>query len=79
MYQNAGNVIATGVIVGAGRSSLHGGTHAVAVVFANENDGQFPQFGHVESLEQLALVGRTVTVQRQTHAISTYITSAIIK
>lgn len=45
------------VVVGAGRGPLHRRPHAVLVVLADEDARQLPQGGHVEGLEQLALIG----------------------
>lgn len=45
------------VVVGAGWRSLHRRPHPVLVVLADEDARQLPQGGHVERLEQLALIG----------------------
>lgn len=58
-----GDVLAALVVVGDGRRAVGGGTHTVLVVLAAEDDGELPQASHVVGLEDLALVGGTVTVE----------------
>lgn len=53
--------ISTGVEQGIHGRTFNGGTHTVLVVLANEESGKSPQFGHVGGLEQLPLVGSTVS------------------
>lgn len=47
--------------------------HTVVVVLADKDDGQLPQIGHVVGLEDLSLIGSTVTVQCQAHATVTLV------
>jgi hypothetical protein len=58
-----GDVLAALVVLGDGRRAVGSGTHAVLVVLAAEDDGELPQTGHVVGLEDLTLVGGTVTVE----------------
>ena len=46
---------------------MRGRTHSELVVLAHVDDGQVPQLRHVPSLEELALRGRTVSVEGERH------------
>lgn len=57
------NVVATSVVLGAGRRSVCARSHSISVVLADEKHRKGPQLRHVVRLVHLALVGRTVPVQ----------------
>lgn len=59
--------VSTGVEEGIHGRTFNRSTHAVLVVLADEECGQIPQFGHVGSLEQLSLVGSTVSEENTGH------------
>ena len=59
------NVLSTLVVVGDGGGTVSGGTHTVLVVLTTEDDGQLPEAGHVVGLEDLTLVGSTITVESE--------------
>ena len=59
---DTGNGIAHFVIIGNARMTVHGGPHAVVVVFNAKNHGEFPERRHVGCLPYLSLVGSPVTV-----------------
>lgn len=65
----ARDVVAARVVVGGGGASLGAGTHGKTVVLAHEHAGQVPQLGHVVGLEDLALVGRPVSIEGQAHPV----------
>ena len=55
--------ITSSVVSGVGGRSLSRGTHAILVIFANEDTGQVPKLGHVEGFKNLTLIASTVTVE----------------
>jgi 2-methylisocitrate lyase-like PEP mutase family enzyme len=71
-YPNAWDVVTASVVIRAGRSAIHRSTHAVSVVFADKDNGQFPQLGNVHGLVQLTLISSTIAVQGQANTISSY-------
>src|SRR5690606_11070184 len=44
-----------------GGRAVYAGAHGVLIVLDDEHDRQLPQLGHVESLVDLALVGRAIS------------------
>ena len=55
--------------VGLGRRARDRGTHGVAVVLYHVDDRQLPQFGHVEALIDLTLVGGAVAEIRHRNIV----------
>merc|ERR1712072_505455 len=60
-----GDVLATLVVLGHGGGTASGGTHTVLVVLAAKDDRDVPELSQVERLEDLTLVGSTVSVESQ--------------
>lgn len=59
----ARDVLTTLVVVGQGGGTGSRGTHTVLVVLTAEEGREVPELGHVEGLEDLTLVGGTITVE----------------
>ena len=55
--------------VGSGEGVLYGGTHAVAVVFAEEDYWKVPEGGQVEGFVELALVDGAIAEEAEGHAV----------
>mmetsp|Transcript_33605 Transcript_33605/g.41443 ORF Transcript_33605/g.41443 Transcript_33605/m.41443 type:complete len:295 (+) Transcript_33605:501-1385(+) len=62
LYLEAWDLVTALVEVSVVRRSLLRSAHTVGVVLAKVDDGELPETSHVGSLEELALVGRTVAV-----------------
>jgi hypothetical protein len=58
-----GNVLSTLVVLSQGGGTAGSGTHSVLVVLTSENARNVPELGHVVGLEDLSLVGGSVSVQ----------------
>lgn len=52
---------------------MHGRAHAVSVILADVNRWQIPKLGHIPGLEELALRGRAIAVQCESHAACTVV------
>ena len=68
-YPDAGDVVASGVVLDAGRRPVSTCAHAVAIVLDHVDDRQIPQLGQIESLKQLALIRCSIPVQRHTQVV----------
>lgn len=66
-YSHSWNIVAPSVVVCAGRSSLHTGSHTITVVLTDKHTRQIPQLGHVKGLKQLTLVGCSIPIQCHTN------------
>ncbi|KAH3661905.1 hypothetical protein OGAPHI_006084 [Ogataea philodendri] len=59
------DVLTSLVVLGHGRGSRSRSSHTVLVVLTSKNTWQVPQFGHVERLKHLTLVGSTISIQSE--------------
>ena len=66
---DTGNQVTTLVVLCVRRRPLSGSTHSGQVVLANEDAGEVPELGHVVSLEDLTLVGRSVSVHGESRVL----------
>ena len=51
-YPDPRNIVSTGVVSGAGRSSVRRRPHPIPIVLTDENGGEIPEFGHVIGLHK---------------------------
>lgn len=63
---DTGDVLSTLVVLGKSGTAGRGGTHSVLVVLTTKDHRDVPELGHVVGLEDLTLVGSSITVKRET-------------